>query len=62
MKNRRPDVEILPQYDEHDPNRPETEEDGKRAGQLRILKVRKQYEKLTVRPHGLLVLPTDNSE
>ena len=41
------------------PNRPETEEDGLRAGALRLLKVRHQYQVLTGRTHGLLPLPSD---
>lgn len=43
MKSRRPDAEILPRYDEHDPNRPETEEDAIRAEALRRLRVRRMF-------------------
>lgn len=50
-----------------DINKPETEEDGQRAGALRLLKVRRQYQGLTGRNHALLpsqskptlVLPED---
>lgn len=39
-------------------NKPETEEDGQRAGALRLLKVRQQFQALTGRTHGLLPLPS----
>lgn len=42
-----------------DLNRPETEADGQRAGALRLLKVRQQFQALTGRTHGLLPLPSD---
>ena len=45
-----------------DPNRPETEEDGIRAGALRLLKVRHQFEALTGRTHALLPLPNSTPE
>lgn len=35
-------------------SKPETEEDGERAGALRLLKVRRQYQNLTGRTHALL--------
>jgi hypothetical protein len=37
----------------------ETEADGLRAGKLRLLKVRQQYQTLTGQTHGLLPLPND---
>jgi hypothetical protein len=37
-----------------DLNKPETEADGLRAGALRLLKVRRQYQDLTGRTHALL--------
>ena len=52
----------MEQYEEDDPNRPETEEDGLRAGALRRLKVCHQFRLLTGRDHNLLSLPTDTKE
>jgi hypothetical protein len=41
----------------YNPNEEETEEDGIRAGELRLLKVRHQFQALTGRTHNLLPLP-----
>jgi len=43
--------------DKYNPNAPETEEDALRAGKLRLLKVRHQYQELMGRTHDLLPLP-----
>ena len=40
----------------YNPNEQETEEDGLRAGQLRLLKVRHQFKALSGRTHNLLPL------
>lgn len=40
----------------------ETEEDGLRAGALRLLKVRRQYQDLTGRTYGSLLSPSDTPE
>ena len=40
-------------------NKPETEADGQRAGALRLLKVRQQFQALTGRTHELLPLPSN---
>lgn len=45
-----------------DLNKPETEQDGERAGALRLLKVRQQFQALTGRTHGLLPLPSDTPQ
>ncbi len=52
----------MKQYEEDDPNRPETEEDGLRAGALRLLKARHLFRQITGRDHTLLPLPTDTKE
>ena len=43
MKSRKPEAEKSPQYDDDDPNRPETEEDAIRAETLRRLRVRRMF-------------------
>ena len=43
MKNKDPEAEIPIQYDEDDPNRPETEEDAIRAEPLRRLRVDRMF-------------------